>query len=67
MVPIRMNRGKIAPITALLRAAREQDDVLLKCLLENAAKNKSSEEDVNAVDCSGRVSFWRIHQRRILI
>lgn len=52
-----MNGGKMAPITALLRAAREQDEVLLKVLLENAAKNKNSEGDVNAIDCSGRVSY----------
>lgn len=49
----------MAPITTLLRAAREQDEVLLKNLLENAAKNKNSEENVNAVDCSGRVS-WKM-------
>lgn len=41
---------------ALLRAARDGDDHILRDLLRRAALVGIAESDLNAVDCSGRVS-----------
>lgn len=51
-----MNKEKLPLITALLRAARNQDEDTMRWVLENVTKNGIRVESINAVDCSGRVS-----------
>lgn len=51
-----MNIDKLPLVTTLLRAARSQDDDKLRQALENILRNGISETELNAQDCSGRVS-----------
>lgn len=51
-----MSVQKVPLITTLLRASRNQDEDLIKYVLQHILANGMSEEDLNAVDCSGRVS-----------
>lgn len=52
-----MSKDKVPFVTALLRASRSQDDEdTLRRLLENISKNGISDIELNAQDCSGRVS-----------
>lgn len=55
-----MSIQKIPLITTLLRASRNQDEELMQCVLENILTNGMSEEDLNAADCSGRVSTHKL-------
>lgn len=43
-------------ITTLLRASRNQDEELIKNVLQHIITEGISEEDLNATDASGRVS-----------
>lgn len=52
----KVNIQKIPLITTLLRASRNQDEDIIKFVLDSILTNGISEEDLNAVDCSGRVS-----------
>lgn len=61
-----MNKENTYRITALLRASREQDEAILKNVFGSMANTKYSEEDLNAVDCSGRVSTISIILSRSL-
>lgn len=51
-----MNRDKVPLVTTLLRASRSQDEDTLRQVLENIIRNGISEAELNAEDCSGRVS-----------
>lgn len=53
----KMSVQKVPLITTLLRASRNQDEDLIKYVLQHILTNGISEEDLNAVDCSGRVSI----------
>lgn len=43
-------------VTTLLRAARDADEELLETVLKEIAQIGINSADLNAVDCSGRVS-----------
>lgn len=51
-----MNIDKLPLVTTLLRASRSQDDETLRHTLETILRNGISEAELNAQDCSGRVS-----------
>lgn len=51
-----MNDQRVPLITTLLRASRNQDEELIKNVLQHIITNGISEEDLNASDASGRVS-----------
>lgn len=57
---IKMNIDKLSLVTTLLRASRSQDDETLRHTLENILRNGISEVELNAQDCSGRVSDGRL-------
>lgn len=52
----KMNRDKLTFVTTLLRASRSQDEDTLRQVLESILRNGISELELNATDCSGRVS-----------
>lgn len=52
----KMNIEKVPLVTALLRASRSQDETVLRQVLENILRNGINEGELNAADCSGRVS-----------
>lgn len=54
-----MNIDKVPLVTTLLRASRSQDETTLRQVFENILRNGMSEVELNADDCSGRVS---VHQ-----
>lgn len=58
-----MNIDKLPLVTTLLRAARSQDDDTLRHTLENILRNGIGETELNAQDCSGRVSDDRLKQK----
>lgn len=51
-----MNKDKVPFVTTLLRAARSQDEDTLRHILENILRNGMADIELNAADCSGRVS-----------
>lgn len=59
---IKMNIDKLPLVTTLLRASRSQDDETLRHTLENILRNGMSEAELNAQDCSGRVSVLAIYK-----
>lgn len=56
-----MSIRKIPLITTLLRASRNQDDDVLHLTMENMETDGINEDDLNATDCSGRVSTANTH------
>lgn len=56
----KMNIDKLPLVTTLLRASRNQDEETLRHALENILRNGISEAELNAQDCSGRVSDGRL-------
>lgn len=48
----------MAHVTTLLRASRDADEELLDNVLKEIAEFGMNREDLNAVDCSGRVSKY---------
>lgn len=52
----KMNKDRVPYVTTLLRASRSQDEDTLRQVLENILRNGISEAELNAEDCSGRVS-----------
>lgn len=53
-----MNKDKVPFVTTLLRASRSQDEDTLRQVLENILRNGMNETELNAEDCSGRVSDY---------
>lgn len=53
-----MNKDKVPFVTTLLRASRSQDEDTLRQVLENILRNGMNEAELNAEDCSGRVSDY---------
>lgn len=51
-----MNVQKIPLITTLLRASRNQDEEIIRHVLQGVLNDGISPDDLNATDCSGRVS-----------
>lgn len=51
-----MNIDRMPLVTTLLRAARSQDETTLRQVFENILRNGINEAELNADDCSGRVS-----------
>lgn len=51
-----MSIDKVPIVTTLLRASRSQDEDTLRQVFESILKNGVSEIELNADDCSGRVS-----------
>lgn len=51
-----MNKDKLPLVTTLLRASRSQDDDTLRQVLDRILRTGISEAELNAEDCSGRVS-----------
>lgn len=51
-----MNQDKVPFVTTLLRASRGQDEDTLRQVLDNILRNGMNEAELNAEDCSGRVS-----------
>lgn len=56
-----MSIDKVPMVTTLLRVARSQDEDTMRQVLENILKNGISEPELNADDCSGRVSKQNAH------
>lgn len=52
----KMSIDQLPIVTTLLRASRNQDEDTLRFLLSSVRAKGEYDEDVNAVDCSGRVS-----------
>lgn len=52
----KMNIDKVPLVTTLLRASRSQDEIVLRQVLETILRNGINEVELNAADCSGRVS-----------
>lgn len=53
---LKMNIQKIPLITTLLRASRNQDEEIIRHVLASILTDEISPDDLNATDCSGRVS-----------
>lgn len=51
-----MSTDQLPLVTALLKASRNQDEDTLRYILSSILKKDAPDENVNAVDCSGRVS-----------
>lgn len=52
----KMSTDQLPLVTALLKASRNQDEDTLRYILSSILKKDAPDENVNAVDCSGRVS-----------
>lgn len=61
--PPKVTNKESSVIPKLLCAARTQDEDTIRSVLKNILQDGVDEEDVNTVDCSGRVSNLLIFMR----